>query len=128
MPPDRAGLAVSPRPFWRVPIPSLVRLAPGGEAWLTVTFSLAAAEPWAPKGLVLAWDQFRLPMDAPTRPGKAVTGAVAATSHARHGAGTLKLEESDERLIIRGKGFAAAYSRCFPPITRRHATTTPRVR
>jgi len=40
-------------------------LRPGEECLLTVSFSLAQAEPWAPKGFVVAWDQFELPWKGP---------------------------------------------------------------
>jgi beta-galactosidase/beta-glucuronidase len=39
----------------------------GAEYFLTVTFSLASAEQWAPAGHVVAWDQFKLPVAAPPK-------------------------------------------------------------
>lgn len=36
-------------------------LKPGAEYFLTVSFALAQDEPWASKGFVLAWDQFKVP-------------------------------------------------------------------
>jgi len=74
------------------------KLPPGGEAWLTVTFTLAAAEPWGPKGHVIAWDQFRLPVEAPAVIIKPPTGE-------------LKLTETDETLAVSGKGFTATFSK-----------------
>ncbi len=74
------------------------KLRPGGEAWLTVSFALAAAEPWAPKGHPLAWDQFRMPWDAPPR--------VAVVSLK-----PVRFEETDDTLVVRGTGFAAAFDK-----------------
>jgi beta-galactosidase len=45
---------------------------PGAEYWLKVSFALAADEPWAPKGHVVAWDQFQIPFDVPPAPVVAV--------------------------------------------------------
>jgi beta-galactosidase len=38
---------------------------PGAEYWLRITFRLAEDTRWAERGHVVAWDQFRLPVDAP---------------------------------------------------------------
>jgi len=44
------------------------RLRPGSEYFLKVSFSLARDTIWAPRGHVLAWDQFRLPFRTPPAP------------------------------------------------------------
>ncbi len=36
-----------------------------GEYWLTVTFALAEDHRWAPKGHIVAWDQFQIPFQTP---------------------------------------------------------------
>jgi len=37
------------------------------EYWLKVTFSLSEDHRWAPKGHVVAWDQFQVPFETPAR-------------------------------------------------------------
>ena len=44
------------------------KLQPGEEAWLTVRFALAKDAPWAKRGHVVAWEQFRLPLASPALP------------------------------------------------------------
>jgi beta-galactosidase len=39
-----------------------------GEYWLKVTFALAQDAPWAPRGHVVAWDQFAVPFKTPAMP------------------------------------------------------------
>jgi len=43
-------------------------LKPGTECMLTITFSLSQDTPWAQRGHVVAWDQFRLPFKVPESP------------------------------------------------------------
>lgn len=73
-------------------------LGPGGEAWLTVSFFLAAAEPWAPKGHPMAWDQYRLPLKAPERVPRVSSSSV-------------RLEETDDQLTVAGQGFKAVFNK-----------------
>jgi beta-galactosidase len=40
----------------------------GAEYWLKITFTLAEDAPWAERGHVVAWDQFRLPVEVPEAP------------------------------------------------------------
>lgn len=43
-------------------------LKPGAEYFLTISFALAHDEPWAPKGHVVAWDQFQMPYKVASAP------------------------------------------------------------
>jgi len=61
----RAGtlgsLPIAPRQSREVQVPIGPYVPkPGAEAFLTVSFALAADAPWAPKGHVVAWDQLPL--------------------------------------------------------------------
>jgi beta-galactosidase len=70
------------------------RVAPGVERFLKVSFTLAADTPWAPKGHVVAWDQFALDAGVPT--------AAARDTKAFPPVG---VDESADVLAIRGEGF-----------------------
>lgn len=74
--------------------PSIV---PGKQYRLTVSTVLAKDEIWAKKGHEVAWEQFELsdwnlPAPAPEK-----------------AAGTVSLEENDDRIIIRGEGFSYSF-------------------
>ena len=69
-------------------------LKPGAEYWLKIEFKLAADELWAPKGHVVAWDQMRLPWEAPAAP-KADVAAMPA----------LRMVETGDAVKISGDGF-----------------------
>lgn len=59
-------LAVAPlAPGASVEVRVPVGPVPAGESWLTVTAALAADQPWAPAGHVVAWGQHRLRAGAP---------------------------------------------------------------
>ncbi|MHC4068246.1 MAG: beta-galactosidase, LacZ type [Planctomycetota bacterium] len=45
-----------------------LKLKPGAECFLKVIFSLAENASWADKGHVVAWDQFKLPLQPPQMP------------------------------------------------------------
>ena len=61
-----APLALEPRQKQRIDVPfHKPALSPDGEYWLTITFALAKDEPWAPRGHVVAWDQFAVPFTVP---------------------------------------------------------------
>jgi beta-galactosidase len=64
---------------------------PGAEYWLNVSLVTAEPLPWAPAGHELAWEQLRLPVDAPPRP--ALDVATLAP---------LALEESAAAWTVRG--------------------------
>ncbi|NLT74488.1 MAG: DUF4981 domain-containing protein [Chloroflexi bacterium] len=74
-------------------------LVPGAEYWLNLVFALKEPAVWAGAGHVVAWEQFRMPWDAAAR-----TMRYAEMS-------PLSLEESDERLAIKGDDFSVTFDR-----------------
>jgi len=44
------------------------KLKPGAEYWMRISFHLREGKPWAPEGHEVAWEQFKLPFDAPPKP------------------------------------------------------------
>ncbi len=65
----------------------------GSEYWLKVTFTLAQDESWSPRGHVVAWDQFQVPVNAP-----AETVALDRMP-------PVKLQEQDKAFIVSGDNF-----------------------
>jgi hypothetical protein len=72
---------------------------PGREYLLKVQFALAKNLPWAKRGHIVAWDQFKLPLDA----GDAPKAAIASM-------GDLKFEQSAEAVTVTGKDFTLRVS------------------
>jgi beta-galactosidase len=70
------------------------QLEAGAEYWLKIVFKLADDSPWADRGHVVAWDQFRIPFDVPAAP-EADTEAVAP----------LAMEDSPDAYKITGSNF-----------------------
>ncbi|MCP5522664.1 MAG: DUF4981 domain-containing protein [Verrucomicrobiales bacterium] len=81
----------------QIPVREVVRV-PGVEHFLTVRFALADDALWAPRGHIVAWEQFALP-----------TVATAATPVAVAG-DALKAERDDNRIVVTGAGFSVALS------------------
>ena len=54
-----------------ISLPDSGALETAEEAWLNLTFALAAASPWAPAGHVVAWAQLPWPTRRPSRPSSA---------------------------------------------------------
>ena len=52
---------------------------PGAEYMLTVKFELAKDTPWAPKGHVVAWDQFEMPFEKAPPPERDIKSLPAVT-------------------------------------------------
>lgn len=76
-----------------------VALASGREHFLTVRFALADETRWAPRGHVVAWEQFALPV-AEAR--QAEAPAVAG--------GPLKADREANRIVVSGADFSVAFS------------------
>ena len=76
------------------------KLTPGGEYYLKVVFALAADMPWADKGHVVAWDQFKMPYKVPPAPGPNVAAMAG-----------VKLARSPDAFVVTGKGFAVTVGR-----------------
>lgn len=70
------------------------RLEPGTEYWLKVTFALAGDTPWASKGHVLAWDQYKLPWKSSAAPKLDIAKLPKAT-----------LEETNAACVVSGPNF-----------------------
>ncbi|MEK7766958.1 MAG: glycoside hydrolase family 2 TIM barrel-domain containing protein, partial [bacterium] len=75
-------------------------LAPGDECFVTITFALAADEPWAPKGHVVAWEQFVLPWRGAARAAPPPTSLPA-----------VRVDEDAAGVTARGEGFAVRVGR-----------------
>jgi beta-galactosidase len=73
---------------------------PGAEYFLTVTFSLARNTSWAKPGHVVAWEQFKLPIDTPEPPGPD-TGKMTA----------LTVKMSGEKFTVGHEGFSVEIGR-----------------
>ncbi len=74
---------------------------PGAEYWLKVAFSLARDTLWAERGHVVAWDQFRLPVEVPEPPAIAVEQMPAlALAEQQHPENAHVVEGEDFRLVI----------------------------
>jgi beta-galactosidase len=71
-----------------------------GEYWLKVTFTLAQDAPWAPRGHIVAWDQFTVPFRAPTIP---LMDTARMTP--------LKLVQDANAFAIVGQGFGIGVSK-----------------
>jgi beta-galactosidase len=74
---------------------------PGTEYWLNLTFVLKADAPWAKKGHEVAWEQWKLPVDAPPR------GPVPAAGPAR----PLRVVQTPPYVRISGRQFALVFDR-----------------
>lgn len=92
-----AGLEVPPggKKAVAVRLPAL----PPGEAFLTVELVLAADEPWAKRGHVVAWEQLKLP----PRPG--------AAQLAPGRTGPVEVQEAGDGVTVAGPGFSIRFGR-----------------
>ena len=52
---------------------------PGAEYFLTVSFELARDQSWAPKGHVVSWDQFKVPVEVALAPARSIENQPAIT-------------------------------------------------
>ncbi|MFP8872929.1 MAG: beta-galactosidase domain 4-containing protein, partial [Myxococcota bacterium] len=79
-----------------VPLPRL-DWNPGEERHLTLRCVTARETPWAPRGHLVAWEQFELP--APKRRSR-------SAAKGKQTARPLELEQSDRKAIVSGENFA----------------------
>ncbi|KPL13940.1 MAG: hypothetical protein AMS26_12530 [Bacteroides sp. SM23_62] len=70
-------------------------LTAGSECFLTIKFVLAQEELWADRGHIVAWDQFKMPFEAPSK----VEDSLADMAH-------LTLNDSGDLYSIVGKNFS----------------------
>lgn len=89
-------LDVPPQASQEVSLPIEKPDREGGEYLLTVSFTLAAAKPWASKGHVAAWDQLEMPWKK------------AATAELGSGQTPPDLKTAEGRLVASGDGWTAA--------------------
>jgi beta-galactosidase len=73
-------------------------LKPGSEYWLKVIFCLAEDTPWAPKGHILAWDQFQIPFEVP--PAEVVNSGSMPR---------LSFTQNSEEIVVKRDGFKAVF-------------------
>ena len=74
-------------------------LTPGAEYWLNLRFRLADDAPWAPRGHLVAQEQFKLPIAKP-----------AATVAARD-LPPLDAKASEESIVFSGEGFETVFDK-----------------
>ncbi|MBN2296709.1 MAG: DUF4981 domain-containing protein, partial [Pirellulales bacterium] len=72
---------------------------PGVEYWLNVRFRLADNKSWAPRGYIVAQEQFPLP------------GSKAATTVAMKDLPPLEVKEEDGKLVFSGKDFHLVFEK-----------------
>ncbi len=85
----------------RVTIPfTLPEVTAGVEYWLTLSFALAEATPWAEAGHEVAWSQFAVPFSAPIAQPVDVAALPALT-----------LRESDAQAVIAGRDFELVFDK-----------------
>ena len=82
------------------------KVEPGAEYWLTLSFRLAGDTAWARAGHEVAWEQFRLPYEAPAAPGLPVEQMPA-----------LRLATSEAAIQVQGADFSLAFDRATGMIT-----------
>jgi len=62
-------MSLPPKKYQDVAVPFQKPAAePAAEYWLKISFALADDTPWADRGHVVAWDQFKIPFPAPSVP------------------------------------------------------------
>ncbi len=79
-------------------------LAPGAEYWLNLIFTRREAAPWAEAGHLTAWEQFRMPWEAPAS--KLGVEAMPA----------LALHEDADRITVEGQGWSLVMDRALGEI------------
>lgn len=82
-----------------IPLPAITP-EPGTEYWLNLSFATKEQTSWAPKGHEIAWEQWKLPIDAPPAP-----ATVAASP--------LGMEDWGRLTYFTGKDFALVFDRLF---------------
>jgi beta-galactosidase len=90
-----AKLTLAPKQKQNLEIPlRQPELKAGSEYWVKITFALAEDTPWAPRGHVVAWDQFQVPYEVPAAP------AIAPGQMPQ-----VKLRQEANAWIAGGEGF-----------------------
>ncbi|MFC1764692.1 glycoside hydrolase family 2 TIM barrel-domain containing protein [Planctomycetota bacterium] len=81
-------------------------LKSGRDYHLKVSFALAEDSPWAPRGHVVAWEQFLLNLFVPSAP-----PMVTATMP------TLRVQEDNTQVVIAGQEFTATFDKSLGALT-----------
>ena len=98
---DLPSLEIAPQASQQVTLPiSRPELAPGAECFVTVSFVLAQDTTWSEKGHEVAWEQFRMPFQAPIPVRRPVAEQPA-----------LRLVESRDQVLVEGADFSLAFGR-----------------
>ncbi len=85
--------------FLKVPF-GKPKVKPGAEYFLKVTFSLNRDLPWAKKGHVVAWEQFKVPFEVPAAPLADISGF-----------GDVTASENGQYITVSGHGFSVIFSK-----------------
>ncbi|MGB8320387.1 MAG: glycoside hydrolase family 2 TIM barrel-domain containing protein, partial [Ignavibacteriaceae bacterium] len=75
-------------------------LKPGSEYWVNLSVHMKKGNFWADKGFTVAWDQFKMPWAAAPAPMKDLSGI-----------GSVKIEQTDDDVVLSGDGFKIDISR-----------------
>ena len=93
-------LDLAPRTKTSVTVPyKRIEPEPGASYWLSVRFTLASDAKWAPKGHVVAWEQFLLPVQKPGEPPRLEAMPP------------LSMSKTEDGIEIAGKGFRIAFDK-----------------
>jgi beta-galactosidase len=79
-----------------LPLPNITP-QPGVEYWLNISFRLADDTSWADRGHEVAWEQFKLDLEAET-PSMVITSMPV-----------LEVDESEDEITVSGKGFTVRF-------------------
>jgi len=95
------AVSIQPQQSQSVTIPfAKPAIKPGREYLLTVRFVLNADQPWAPKGHLMAWDQFVLPFEP--QPAPAISLETMPT---------LTVEENTGSILVKGQDFVLTFDK-----------------
>jgi beta-galactosidase/beta-glucuronidase len=95
------ALEVTPGSEMTITLPyTLPQEKPGATYWLNISFTLAQATLWAPRGFELAWAQFELPVDK-----------LPAPILLLHHMPALRVTESAQAFTVRGEDFRLVFDR-----------------
>ena len=90
----------------------VVNVKPGADYYLRISFSLSQDQLWAKKGLEMASQQFKLPINAP---------AIQADASKM---GALTLAQNNEQVTVNGIGFSLTFSKSSGTFTRMETSGT----
>ncbi len=80
-------------------------LAPGAEYWLNLSFTRRHDAPWAEAGHQVAWEQFRMPWEAPAE--QLSSDTISA----------LELQEDANQIVVTGQDWVLTFDRALGEIS-----------